>query len=219
MPYEECFGFGGYLIDVDTKTIKNKHTMQVKNKSLVWWRNDVDASDYPVHIGRNKRYCRTVNLTYLYSEIERTHLERKSANCFNQPDVVCKRPSSTSRPCQEWMKYLSVSIPNLVYLHDEQGEYTLPESGYMVDGFDKDKNVIYEFNGDFWHGNPSKYDKDKINAVTKKTFGVMYENTLRKERVCKAHGYGYVSIWESDWKRGCCAIRQLQKYYRTFWTP
>ena len=30
--------------------------------------------------------------------------------------------------------------------------------GYIVDGYDSKTNTIYEFNGDFWHGNPNIYN-------------------------------------------------------------
>lgn len=70
---------------------------------------------------------------------------------------------------------------------------------YIVDGFDKENNIIYEFNGDFWHGNPKVFKSDEVNNVIGKTFGELYEDTLMKEDYLIKMGYKVISIWESDY--------------------
>lgn len=71
---------------------------------------------------------------------------------------------------------------------------------YFVDGFDPISNTIYEFNGDYWHGNPNKYNNNDINKSCKKKFGDLYNQTILKEESLKSLGYNVISIWESDWK-------------------
>ena len=61
-------------------------------------------------------------------------------------------------------------------------------------------NTVYEFNGDYWHGNPKIFGPEKINKVTKNTFGELYRRTLEKEQKLRNMGYTVVSMWESDWK-------------------
>lgn len=91
---------------------------------------------------------------------------------------------------KEWLDSLSISYSNRQY-----------KIGSMkVDGFDPDKKIIYEFYGDFWHGNPNKYDKKDINPVNKLKFGDLYKNTINRERYLKSLGYKVVSIWESEYK-------------------
>ncbi len=72
--------------------------------------------------------------------------------------------------------------------------------GFNVDGFDPLTNTVYEFYGDFWHGNPKKYKPNDINSATHCTFGALYYKTLAKEQILKQAGYNVVSIWESDFK-------------------
>jgi Zn finger protein HypA/HybF involved in hydrogenase expression len=67
-----------------------------------------------------------------------------------------------------------------------------------VDAFDPATNTIYEFYGDFWHGNPNKYQPDKINNKNHKTFGELYQATLDRERIIKNAGYNLIIVWESD---------------------
>jgi hypothetical protein len=71
---------------------------------------------------------------------------------------------------------------------------------FLVDGYDPNTNTIYEFNGDFWHGNPAIFNPQVLNPVIKKTFGQLHEKTLKREKTLKEAGYNVVSIWEADWK-------------------
>ncbi len=71
---------------------------------------------------------------------------------------------------------------------------------YIVDGYNPETNTIYEFNGDFWHGNPEIFDRNDFNKVSRKTFGELYKKTLEKENKLKELGYNIISIWESEYK-------------------
>lgn len=59
---------------------------------------------------------------------------------------------------------------------------------------------MYEFYGDFWHGNPARYERDAINRITGLTFGHMYDKTMEKEALLRSYGFNIVAIWESEWK-------------------
>ena len=72
---------------------------------------------------------------------------------------------------------------------------------YVVDGYDPDTKTIYEFNGDFWHGNPDVFKKDEYNNVLNKTFGDLYDKTLKREIEINKMGYKVISIWENDFNK------------------
>jgi hypothetical protein len=83
-----------------------------------------------------------------------------------------------------------------------------------VDGYDGKTNTIYEFLGDFWHGNPKIHNKNDINRVIKKTFGELYKNTLKRFNILKKMGYNIKYIWENDWKRFKKGIDKKPKILR-----
>lgn len=56
------------------------------------------------------------------------------------------------------------------------------------------------FGGDYWHGNPKKYDPNDINKSNKKTFGQLYKETLEKIDLISSSGYNLIHIWKYDWK-------------------
>jgi hypothetical protein len=74
-------------------------------------------------------------------------------------------------------------------------------TGYRVDGFDPVTNTIYEYHGDYWHGNPALYSPEAVNLKTGKTFGHHYASTLEKQRLLEEAGYRVIVMWESDWKK------------------
>ena len=69
-----------------------------------------------------------------------------------------------------------------------------------VDGYNPITNTIYEFLGDYWHGNPLKYKSNDIHPESKITFGELYNKTMKKFQILKENGYSVKYIWEIDWK-------------------
>ncbi len=100
-----------------------------------------------------------------------------------------------SKMALEWLS--SLNIPNLRTALSPEGEFTIPGSMYKADGYCEETNTIYEFHGDYWHGNPKKYDPNEINKSVGKTFGELYENTLRKKEYILSLGFNYIEKWES----------------------
>jgi hypothetical protein len=97
----------------------------------------------------------------------------------------------------EWLDYLKVRQGQQyrnVYINFGQKRYN-------VDGFEPITNTIYEFYGDFWHGNPIIFEKDDMNLVNKTKFGDLFNKTIKREKEIKQYGYNLITIWETDWKR------------------
>lgn len=74
------------------------------------------------------------------------------------------------------------------------------ERPFRVDGFDPETLTVYEFLGDFWHGNPAVHNPDDTNTVNKKTFGALYKKTIRRLELLRKGGYNVVFIWEYDFR-------------------
>ena len=72
--------------------------------------------------------------------------------------------------------------------------------GKFADGYNPKTNTIYEFLGDYWHGNPKKYNPLDINKSVKKTYGELYSEIIAKLTHLKNNGYNIKYIWEDDWK-------------------
>lgn len=103
-------------------------------------------------------------------------------------------PSRFSRAENEWLDAIGVNI-------EYRGSIIMIDGKtFKVDAFDSATNTVYEFYGDYWHGNPIIYDSQKSHPHNGKTFGQLHQSTLARETLIKQAGYNLVSIWESDWK-------------------
>ena len=69
-----------------------------------------------------------------------------------------------------------------------------------VDGYDPYTNTIYEFLGDYWHGNPTIFKCNEMNYHCQKTFRCLYEETFNRFKLLKENGYNVKYIWEIDWE-------------------
>ena len=73
---------------------------------------------------------------------------------------------------------------------------------YIVDGFNPITNTIYEYLGDYWHGNLEKYIATDINKINGKTYGELNLKTFERIDKLKSMGYNVIYIWESDYLKG-----------------
>jgi predicted RNA-binding Zn-ribbon protein involved in translation (DUF1610 family) len=106
--------------------------------------------------------------------------------------------SCISKISQTWLDHIGVS--NIVGQTREVWIEISPDKKFRADGFDPSTNTVYEFHGDFWHGNLNIYPADFINPVNKKTMGELLKKTQERSTLIRDAGYNLVSIWESDWK-------------------
>jgi hypothetical protein len=115
-----------------------------------------------------------------------------------------------------WLQFIS-KLYNINIQHAENGnEYLIPNTRWYADGYCIENNTIYEFHGDYWHGNPSRYNSNDINPTSKIQFGVLYENTLDREQTIRDMGFNLVTIWQSNWRNINKNIKKIQQKYRHF---
>jgi len=62
-----------------------------------------------------------------------------------------------------------------------------------------DYNVIIEFNGDYWHCNPEKYDKNFLNKKKQLYAWELWERDKTKKELAEKKGYKFFTIWEKDY--------------------
>jgi hypothetical protein len=116
----------------------------------------------------------------------------------------------------DWIKFMEIHYNTNIQhaFSSDDGEFKIPGTKYKADGYSKELNTIFEFHGDFYHGNPKFYDKNQYNPVCKQTFGELYNKTLIKENKIKELGYNLITIWEYQWKNLIKYTKIIQKKYR-----
>lgn len=118
-------------------------------------------------------------------KFRKTHSEFAST-CGNKKCYI-----STSVMERNWLD--SLNIPK------EYRNYWVSHNGksYIVDGINLENKIIYEFYGDYWHGNPNFYKPHDVNHFNKKTFGELYSKTIQREKELLELGYTLITKWEN----------------------
>jgi hypothetical protein len=133
-------------------------------------------------------------------------------NCATKIEIVCSKHGSfwqkpfshingadcpwcvgkNSMKEKLWLDHLN--IPR------EYRNKTLYDKGkhYRVDAYDPIANTIYEFYGDYWHGNPKIYNPNYTNKHNKIKFRTLFHKTITRESELLNLGYKIISIWEQD---------------------
>jgi hypothetical protein len=118
--------------------------------------------------------------------------------------------SSVSKAQIEWLSFVET-----YYGIQIARESLIKTTKWRADGYHKDTNTIFEFHGDFWHGNPKRYNSSEINKVTKVSMGELYEQTIHREERIKELGYNLVVVWEHDWNLAIKLVKLIQRKFRS----
>jgi len=103
------------------------------------------------------------------------------AHLFNQRGCPTCYPGNRSWPEINWLDELSVPQDC------RQKRIRINGKSFLVDA--NVENTVYEFWGDFWHGNPVKFSPSDKNTKCNKTFGELYERTMNKRSMIQNAGY------------------------------
>jgi hypothetical protein len=106
----------------------------------------------------------------------------------------------TSKGAREWLSYIQETMGIILQTFDsDEKEFKILPTNYDADGYDPITKTIYEYHGDYWHGNPKVYEPNFVNSSTKTTMGDLYLKICKKRDICISFGYKWIEIWESDW--------------------
>jgi hypothetical protein len=72
----------------------------------------------------------------------------------------CSYSKQFSNTQIKWLQFLSVYYNIQIQHAENDTEYKIQNTRYKADGYCKETNTIYEFHGDFWHGNPNLFKEN-----------------------------------------------------------
>jgi G:T-mismatch repair DNA endonuclease (very short patch repair protein) len=102
---------------------------------------------------------------------------------------------NTSKKEQYWLD--SLLVPDDI--QHRNVNIWIDNKRYCVDGYLPEAKIVYEFLGDFWHGNPSVFNSDDTNNVVHKKYGDLFNKIVCKIQELRKAGFKVISIWESKY--------------------
>jgi len=107
-----------------------------------------------------------------------------------------------SQQAIDWLKSIELAENIIIQCATSpKGEFKIKSPNgrfYRADGYHEESNTVYEYYGDYWHGNPQKFHPDDINQSVGKTFGELYKNTIEREEHIRSMGYKVIAKWENS---------------------
>jgi hypothetical protein len=194
-------------IETNTNNLKS-NTDEFIKKAIKKYGDKYDYSKVEYIASREK----VIIICKTHGEFEQRPTDHLSGyGCYR-----CSYSKQFSNTQIKWLQFLSVYYNIQIQHAENDTEYKIQNTRYKADGYCKETNTIYEFHGDFWHGNPNLFKENEYNKKTKCTFGELYQKTLEKEQTIKNLGYNLVTIWESDWKQINKIISVIQKKIKNY---
>lgn len=184
-PHDHVKGGNGCPICADTNRRAN-HSKQAFEKFL--------KKAQEVHKGKYTYITESyTGITDLMEIVCPIHGVFKQSADVHKRGNGCQRCGSgpISKISQHWLDSLNVS--------NREQWITINNQRYKVDGYDGQTNTIYEFLGDYWHGNPKVHAPEKINSHNKSSFKELHEDTMSRLETFKNAGYNLTYIWEQDY--------------------
>lgn len=118
--------------------------------------------------------------------------ELYSEFCKSRSDKMYRKYSGySSNKEKELFEYIRLMFPNV------EAQFKIYDGRYYLYDMKID-NVIIEFNGDYWHANPTKYSENWINHHNKMTAKEIWEQDRVKRDVALKSNFIVKYVWESD---------------------
>ena len=141
------------------------------------------------------------NALYLWSimqEMPTGHfVRRKSENQFRRDTT-----RRYERMAIEWLEWEAKNTGCHVRHQGNHKEKVIGCRRLPVDGYVKETNTVYEFQGCYWHGHDCHLNHGKPATDEKaQTMEQRYQRTQEKIQYIKDNGYPVKQMWECDWER------------------
>lgn len=185
------------------------------NKHGKFWQrpsHHVSGRGCPICSGKNKTTKHFIDESNEIHNFKYNYTNVVYKNSKTKVEILCKHHGAfmqapvyhlLGQGCPKCVGYISkdeIKWLNLLNIPNTVNTRQVYIQGHKVDGYDPRTNTIYEFLGDYWHGNPVKYNSSEINKSCGQSYENLYKKTIKKFNKLKACGYTICYIWESDWK-------------------
>jgi hypothetical protein len=197
--------FAKYQSEEDRKAFINSidYDSIKKSSDIDWWITKCDGD-----IERAKELYKQRQTTFTLEKCIKKYGEDEGTKIFNnrQEKWLIKLYANFEKygdgrsPQSKWVD----NIKN--HLSSNGFKIPLKEKWIRVEGTTESYsydltigNKIIEFNGDYWHANPSIYQKDWFNKTKKVLASELWEYDAKKIKLAESHGYKVHTIWENDY--------------------
>ena len=176
-----------------------KHIKEIRRSVLVkkWLLQPTNANVEFIHFAYHGM---NVNSVFFCTRHSRTYI--LSPNAFGSDPRCPQCRDKVDNPDSYWFDVL----PGNIQTRHNGDEYIVPGTSYQIDGFCKESNTIYEYNGCFSHSCPVCDYADR-----------KYSSTQAKKIDCIERGYNYVDMPHCIWSKMRNSKKAIKDYKKTMY--
>lgn len=185
------------------------HGMQQSGDNNPFWKG-----------GPENRTCETCGIEFPIGRgrVGRTPSRFCSYDCywiFMKRDAQVKERMAVVRAEAETKYPTSLETLGYSILDSIGADYTKQcrvANKFLVDAFVPAHNLVIQFDGDYWHGNPAKYRRaEEQGSDTRKPLNQIQKGNMKKDKGQNAYlrkcGYLLLRFWESEVKQNPEEVR------------
>ena len=197
--------FKGYNSEEDLqKFIESINYASIKKSTdLEWW-----IEKFNGNVTKAKKHYKERQSTFTLEKCINKHGKEEGIRVFNErQEKWLKKLYASFEKYGDGRSPQSKWVDDIKHILSENGlNITCKEKWMREPGSTKSYSYdltigkkIIEFNGDYWHANPSKYSPDWLHPTKKKTSNELWEYDIRKTKLAESYGYEVLTVWESDY--------------------
>jgi predicted nucleic acid-binding Zn-ribbon protein len=114
-----------------------------------------------------------------------------------------KRSTSQSKISQIWLRVLETEIKSTIQRGETSKEKSIKigDTQIVVDGYSKKLNMVFEFLGSSWHGDPN-VKNNTTHPISKRTKKELFNDNFARFTQLTLNGYNVCWVWESQFLKG-----------------
>jgi hypothetical protein len=133
--------------EIRTQNFKYSNTNQFIEKSKNIYGNKYDYS-------KTEYINSHTNIIIICKEHGEFYIRPNNHINSNQGCPKCQKIKQYSKLSIIWLNFISNYYKINIQHGMNNNEFIIPNTKYKADGYCKETNTIYEFHGNYWHGNP-----------------------------------------------------------------
>ena len=112
-----------------------------------------------------------------------------------------------------WLNYVADKEKISISHAQNKGEKNF--GSYFVDGYNEERDTIYEFHGCYFHGCPKCYTPDTKNNLLNLLMRSLYTRHCERIAYLKGKCKNIVEIWECEWDKKVAENVEIKKFIST----
>ena len=148
---------------------------------------------------------KTIVMNYLKKFLKTNNIKMRN---FRESVQTKRNLEKLSKNGTRMKNGLNNKVANILKEMNIEFETEYPIENRIYDFKIKDKNILIEVNGSYWHCDPRLYKEDYINKKIGYSAKEVWEYDYLKTQLAQKYGHKIITVWELDINRSIDSVKK-----------